>query len=174
MPPRKLNALALNVLALPEPGYEPSAAPRHWPQLVFAREDSSGPDEQMEPPARILIVEDDFLVANEIEIALSDAGFDIAGVAASAAEAVELADSQKPALLVMDVRLAGERDGIHAALEIFRTLGIRCIFATAYYDQHLLERARPAMPLGWLQKPYSMVSLVNAVRRAVRELDRNR
>ena len=163
----------LNVLALPEPGYEPCAAPRHWPQLVFAREDSSGPDEQMEPPARILIVEDDFLVANEVEIALSDAGFDIVGVAAAAAEAVELAESQKPALVVMDVRLAGERDGIHAALEIFRTLGIRCIFATAYYDQYLLERARPAMPLGWLQKPYSMPSLVNAVRRAVTELDRN-
>lgn len=163
-----------NVLALSEPRYEPSAAPRHWPQLVFAREDSAGSDKQIEPPARILVVEDDFLVANEIDIALSDAGFDIAGVAASADEAVELAESQRPALIVMDVRLAGEHDGIHAAVEIFRRLGIRCIFATAYYDQHLLERARPAMPLGWLQKPYSMVSLVNAVRRAVKELDRNR
>jgi two-component system, response regulator PdtaR len=164
----------LNVLALPEPGYEPCAAPRHWPQLVFAREDSTGSDKQVEPPARILIVEDDFLVANEIEIALSDAGFDIAGVAASADEAAELAESQKPALVVMDVRLGGERDGIHAAVEIFRKFGIRCIFATAYYDQYLLARARPAMPLGWLQKPYSMVSLVNAVRRAVMELERDR
>jgi two-component system, response regulator PdtaR len=168
MPSRKLN-----VLALPEPRYEPCAAPRHWPQLVFAREDSAGSDKQIEPPARILIVEDDFLVANEIDIALSDAGFDIAGIAASAGEAVELAESQRPALVVMDVRLAGERDGVHAAVEIFRRLGIRCIFATAYYDQHLLERARPAMPFGWLQKPYSMPSLVNAVRRAVKELDRN-
>jgi DNA-binding NarL/FixJ family response regulator len=163
-----------NVLALPEPGYEPSAAPRHWPQLVFAREDSAGSDKQLEPSARILIVEDDFLVANEIEIALSDAGFDIAGVAASADEAAELAASRNPALVVMDVRLAGERDGISAAVEIFRRLGIRCIFATAYYDQRLLERARPAMPLGWLQKPYSMVSLVKAVRRAVKELEGNR
>jgi two-component system, response regulator PdtaR len=162
-----------NALALPEPGYQPSAAPRHWPQLLFAREDSAGSDKQIEPPARILIVEDDFLVANEIEIALSDAGFDIAGVAASADEAVELAASQTPALVVMDVRLAGERDGIHAAMEIFQKHGIRCIFATAYYDHHLLERAGPAMPFGWLQKPYSMVSLVNAVRRAVKELDRS-
>src|SRR6266849_5702111 len=166
MPSRKLN-----VLARPEPAYEPSAAPRHWPQLVFAREDCAGSDEQTEPLARILVVEDDFLVAAEIETALSDAGFDVAGVAASADDAVELAQSQRPALVVMDVRLAGERDGIHAAVEIFRTLGIRCIFATAHYDQHSLERAGPAMPLGWLQKPYSMVSLVNAVRRALRELD---
>src|SRR5260370_1279330 len=92
MPSRKLN-----VLAQPEPAYEPSAAPRHWPQLVFAREDSAGSDKQAELPARILIVEDDFLVANEIETALSDAGFDVARVAASADEAVELAESQKPA-----------------------------------------------------------------------------
>jgi DNA-binding NarL/FixJ family response regulator len=138
---------------------------------VFAREDSLGSHERAEPPTRILVVEDDFLVAAEIEIALSDAGFDVAGVAASADEAVELAQSQRPALVVMDVRLAGERDGIHAAEEIFWKLGIRCIFATAHSDQHLLERAQTTMPLGWLQKPYSMVSLVNAVRHALKELD---
>src|SRR6266851_1175294 len=91
-----MHSRKLNVLAWPEPGYEPSAAPRHWPQLVFAREDSVGSDERTEPPARILVVEDDFLVAAEIETALSDAGFDVAGVAASADEAVELPQSQKP------------------------------------------------------------------------------
>ena len=158
------------MLARPEPGYEPSAAPRYWPQLVFAREDSAGSDARAEPPARILVVEDDFLVATEIEIALSDAGFDVAGIAATADEAIELAQSQRPALVVMDVRLGGERDGIHAATEIFRRLGIRCIFATALYDQDWLERARSAMPLGWLAKPYSMASLVKAVHRALEEL----
>jgi two-component system, response regulator PdtaR len=166
-----MRSRMLNVLARPEPGYEPCAAPRHWPQLVFAREDSAGSDERIEPPARILVVEDDFLVAAEIEVALSEAGFDVAGVAATAEEAVALAQSQRPTLVVMDVRLTGERDGIHAAVEIFRTLGIRCIFATAHYDQDSLERAKPAMPFGWLQKPYSMVSLVNAVCRALKELD---
>src|SRR5260370_21893954 len=118
-----MHSRTLNVLAWPEPGYEPSAAPRHWPQLVFAREDSIGSDQRIEPPARILVVEDDFLVAAEIEIALSDAGFDVAGVAASADEAVELAQSRRPALVVMDVRLAGQRDGIDSPVEIFRQLG---------------------------------------------------
>jgi DNA-binding NarL/FixJ family response regulator len=162
-----MHSKKLNALAWSEPAYEPAAAPRHWPQLVFAREDSAGTDARIEPSARILVVEDDFLVAAQIEEALSDAGFDVAGVAATAEEAVALAQAQKPALVVMDVRLAGERDGIHAATEIFSKLGIRCIFATAHYDQDSLERAKPAMPLGWLQKPYSMVSLVNAVRRAL-------
>jgi two-component system, response regulator PdtaR len=167
-----MHSRTSNALAWSGPRHEPVAAPRHWPQLVFAREDSAGSDARIEPPARILVVEDDFLVAAEIENALSDAGFDVAGIAASADEAVELAQARRPALVVMDVRLAGERDGIHAAAEIFRELGIRCIFATAHHDRHLLERAKPAMPLGWLQKPYSMVSLVNAVRRALRELER--
>ena len=157
MPFRKLNALT------------PSARP----QLLLVRENSAGSDNPIELAQRILVVEDDFLVANEMEVALSNAGFDIAGVAASANEAVELAESQRPALVVMDVRLAGEHDGIHAAVEIFRKYGTRCIFATAHCDQYLLERAKLAMPLGWLQKPYSMLSLVTAVRRAL-EPDRNR
>jgi len=124
------------------------------------------------PPTRILVVEDDFLIAMEIEIALSDAGFDVVGVAISADEALSLAESRKPALVVMDVRLAGDSDGIHAAIEIFRKLGIRCIFATAHSDPHSVERARPAMPLGWLQKPYTLASLVNAVRSGLGELSR--
>jgi DNA-binding NarL/FixJ family response regulator len=120
--------------------------------------------------ARILVVEDDFLVATEIEIALSNAGFDVAGVAADADEAVALAESKHPALAVMDVRLAGGSDGIQAALEMFRKLGIRCIFATAHDNQDSRERAKLAEPLGWLQKPYSMRSLVNAVRTALRQV----
>jgi two-component system, response regulator PdtaR len=127
-------------------------------------------DKRTERPARILVVEDNFLVATGIETALSDAGFDVIGVAAFAEEAVELAESQEPSVVIMDVRLAGDRDGIDAALEIFQKFGIRCIFATAHYDQHSLERAKEAMPLGWLQKPYAMISLVDAVRRALKEL----
>jgi two-component system, response regulator PdtaR len=169
MPFRKLNALTDL-----QPAREAAAAPLNRRQLLLAREDCAGSGKRIELPRRILVVEDDFLIANEIEVALSDAGFDIAGVAASANEAVELAESQRPALVVMDVRLAGEHDGIHAAVEIFRKLGTRCIFATAYRDQHLLERAKLAMPLDWLQKPYSMLSLVNAVRRALEEPDRHR
>jgi two-component system, response regulator PdtaR len=168
MPSRKLAPLAQTI-----PGTRCSAVPPYRPQLVFAREDSARPPKPAEHPARILIVDDDFLVADAIDRALSDAGFDVAGVAVSASEAIELAESQQPTLAVMDVRLAGEGDGIQAALEIFRKFGIRCIFATAHYDQDSRERAQPAMPLGWLQKPYSMRSLVNAVRDALRDLDRN-
>lgn len=120
--------------------------------------------------ARILIVEDDFLVATQAEIALSAAGFAVVGVAASAEEAIQLATMQRPALAVMDIRLAGPRDGIEAAHELFRSMAIRCLFATAHYDADTRRRAEPARPLGWLQKPYTPLSLIEMVRLALRDL----
>jgi two-component system, response regulator PdtaR len=71
---------------------------------------------------------------------------------------------------VMDIRLAGRRDGVDAAAELFRELGIRCIFATAHDDQRTRSRAEPFAPLGWLAKPYTMASLIDYVRRALREM----
>jgi two-component system, response regulator PdtaR len=124
-------------------------------------------------PARILIVEDDYLVAMQMEAALTDAGFEIAGVASSAEEALELAAARGPALVVMDVRLGGRRDGIDAALELFGSHAIRCVFATAHYDAKVRARAQPAAPLAWLPKPYAMPALVGAVRRAFRELQKD-
>jgi two-component system, response regulator PdtaR len=141
-----------------------------WPRLVFARDDASALDRVPPAEARILVVEDDFLVATEIEAALVDAGFDIVGVVASAEEAVELAASERPALVVMDIRLAGKRDGVDAALELFSKHAIRCVFATAHSDSDTRTRAERAAPLGWLQKPYSMTSLVDTVRNALNDM----
>ena len=70
-------------------------------------------------PTRILVVEDDFLIAMQTETALSDAGFEVVGTAATAEEAISLAREKHPALAVMDIRLAGERDGIDAARQLF-------------------------------------------------------
>src|SRR5262249_37587715 len=119
----------------PQPGHDPFAAPRHSPPLVFACGESAGSDEQAEVPTRILVVEDDYLIASEMKMALSDAGFDVASVAASADEAVELAASQNPALAVIDVRLGGDRDGIDAPAGSFRELGIRVGFWDVHYKQ---------------------------------------
>jgi len=119
---------------------------------------------------RILIVEDDLLIASEMEAALTEDGFEIAGIASTGKEALQLAHSHSPTLIVMDIRLTGDRDGIETALELFRLHGIRCIFASAYADQEAKRRAAPAAPLGWLQKPYTMASLKATVRAAVSKL----
>jgi two-component system, response regulator PdtaR len=145
-------------------------SPNAGPRVVFAQGESTGSSKQIAGTGPILIVEDDFLVSMEIEAALAEAGFEIAGVAVSAEEAVELALEKVPLLVIMDIRLAGKRDGVDAALELFRKQGIRCIFATAYHDPATRGRAEPAAPLAWLPKPYTMSSLVETIRRALAEL----
>jgi DNA-binding NarL/FixJ family response regulator len=141
---------------------------------VFARDDGAGSDERSAKPERILVVEDDFLVAMQMESALVEAGFEVAGVAATGEDAIELAISERPHLVVMDIRLAGDRDGIDTALQLFAEQGLRCIFATAHHDEQSRRRAAPADPLGWLHKPYTMVSLVGMVRSALAELGKAR
>jgi DNA-binding NarL/FixJ family response regulator len=124
-------------------------------------------------PAGILIVEDDYLVSVQ---ALTDAGFDVVGVANSAEAALELARTGKPDLVVMDIRLAGDRDGVDIAKELFGALGLRSIFATAHNEEAIRRRAQPAKPLGWLPKPYTMDALCSLVRRsldAIRNDDRS-
>lgn len=147
-------------------------APRHpQPQILFAQDHGSRVHQHADRPARILLVEDDFLVAMQMESALADAGFEIAGVASSGEDAIELAMSERPQLVVMDVRLAGDRDGIDTAITLFAEHGIRSLFATAHHDEHARRRAEAAAPLGWLAKPYTMASLVTMVRRALGELN---
>ena len=123
------------------------------------------PDRQL--PARILVVEDDFLIAMQTEAALAAAGFHVIGTAATAEHALELAEKERPALAVMDIRLASKRDGIDAARELYHELNIRCIFATAHDDEQTRKRAAPYAPLGWLAKPYTTASLVALVTDAV-------
>lgn len=116
---------------------------------------------------KILIVEDDFLIAMQTESALMEAGFGVIGVATTADEALTLARAHKPALAVMDIRLAGQRDGVEVAGDLFREHGIRCVFATAHDDEQVRARAEAFAPLGWLAKPYTMASLVSLVRAAL-------
>src|SRR4051812_30300206 len=97
---------------------------------------------------RILIVEDDYLVALELEHFLLEVGFDVIGIAATADAAVNKATSDKPDLVIMDIRLAGVRDGVDAAIEIYRTHGIPSIFATANTDPYTRQRAALANPAG--------------------------
>ena len=126
----------------------------------------------MDETERILIVEDDVLIATQMEAALAGDGFEIAGIASTGKEALQLAEARSPTLVVMDIRLAGDRDGIDTALELFRLHGIRCIFASAHSDDGTRRRAAPAAPLGWLQKPYMMASLTAMVRAALRDIRR--
>ena len=128
------------------------------------------PSRAVHSAPRILVVEDDFVVSLEIEAALKEADFDVVGIAQSAEEAESIAGAERPDVIIMDIRLATARDGVDAALSIFKSTGIRSIFASAHADAQTKERAHAAHPLAWVAKPYSMTSLVGTIRQALEEL----
>jgi DNA-binding NarL/FixJ family response regulator len=121
-------------------------------------------------PARILIVEDEFLIAMTIEGDLQDGGYDVVGIAHSGDDAVAMANAEHPDIILMDIRLVGKRDGVDAARVIYQTTGIRCIFATAHGDPETVARAESAAPFGWLHKPFGRDSLLSAVQECLRIL----
>lgn len=101
----------------------------------------------------VLIVEDNWLVSLELEAALLDAGYSVPAIAVSAEEALSACETLKPDLILMDIRLLGERDGVDAAIEARRRFDIPSIFLSAHDDAQIQARAADARPLAWLSKP---------------------
>jgi DNA-binding NarL/FixJ family response regulator len=137
--------------------------------LVYSPDESS-PAIEADAPARILVVEDEFIAAIALQDGLIEAGYEVVGLARTADQAVTLARMERPLLVIMDIRLIGSRDGVDAALEIYRDTGLRCIFATALHDLEIRRRAEAALPLGWLPKPYTVNAVVTMIEAAKAEL----
>lgn len=132
-------------------------------------ETATDPKRHRAGPPVLLVVEDDWLIASEIEAALVDAGFVVPATAGSAEEAIVLAGLHRPHLVLMDIRLEGERDGIEAATEILGRFDIRSLYISANSDPRTRLRAEATRPHGWLPKPFSESQLIAAVRRALAE-----
>ena len=121
-------------------------------------------------PLRVLIVEDQPFVALDCEAALQNRGHDVVDIASSAQSAAALAEQYRPDLILMDIRLSGSRTGLEAAIEIYRRLGIRCIFASAHGEEFTRRLAEPAHPLAWLNKPYTTEEMIATVEAAGQSL----
>jgi len=102
---------------------------------------------------RILIAEDDGIIAARLRSFLIKLGYIVPAVVASGEEAVRQAAAFRPELVLMDIRLAGNLDGIEAGGQISADLGIPLIYLTAYMDDTLLQRAKRTEPYGYLVKP---------------------
>jgi len=113
--------------------------------------------------SRILIVEDEVVIAMEIEALLQQMGYEVAGQAVRGEEAVGLAAQERPDLVLMDIRLKGEMDGIAAAEAIYRLYKIPVIFLTAHSDPVTLERAMKTQPYGYILKPFRKNELFTAI-----------
>ncbi len=104
--------------------------------------------------ARILIVEDESIVALDMRNQLIELGYEIVGVAASGEDAVASASAKNPDLILMDIRLKGAMDGVEAAERIRSELDVPIIFITAYADEKTLARAKVTQAFGYILKPF--------------------
>lgn len=106
------------------------------------------------PPAKILIIEDDRVVARDIRQQLTRMGHTVVGSTGRGEDAVGLALNAEPELVLMDIRLEGSVDGIDAAQQIRERCRIPVVFLTAYSDDETVKRATVTEPFGYLLKPY--------------------
>ena len=104
--------------------------------------------------AHILIVEDEQIVAADLEYTLQSLGYTVVGVAVSGEEALEKIQTRQPDLILMDIKLKGESDGITTAEQIRLQWRLPVVYMTAYADEETLDRARVTEPFGYLLKPF--------------------
>jgi len=124
----------------------------------------------------ILVVEDEGVVAEDLQHRLIELGYSVAGWAVSGEDAVRLADEVRPELVLMDIRIRGEVDGIGAARAIRERFDIPVIFVTAFADAETIGRAKVAEPLGYIVKPFSDRDLETSIELALHkhQLDKQR
>ena len=113
--------------------------------------------------ARVLIVEDESIVALDIKMRLSSMGFTIVGHASTGEDAIHLAEQTKPDLILMDIKIKGSLDGIEAAEQIRSKQDIPVIYLTAFADEETLQRARITGPSGYILKPFEERELAIAI-----------
>lgn len=104
---------------------------------------------------RVLVVEDERIVALHLQQRLKTLGYEIAAMAASGEQALERARSEQPDVILMDIHIEGAMDGIETAFEIHKEAHTPIIYLTAYSEAATLERARGTKPYGYLIKPFS-------------------
>lgn len=113
--------------------------------------------------AKILVVEDEGLIALDIESHLIDLGYQVPGIAETGADAILLALKTQPDLVLMDIRLKGNIDGIEAAAKITDKLDIPIIFLTAFADAETLNSAKQVSPFGYILKPFDPMDLRTSI-----------
>jgi putative nucleotidyltransferase with HDIG domain len=116
---------------------------------------------------RILIVEDEVIIARDVESKLKGLGYDTLPIISSGEEAIAMAGECRPDLILMDIVLNGDMDGIEATDCINKRFDIPVVYLTAYADDKTLERAKVTDPFGYMIKPFSEKELHSAVEMAI-------
>jgi PAS domain S-box-containing protein len=116
---------------------------------------------------RILIVEDEGIVAKDLAHTLERLGYGVIGIVSSGEQAIDEAAGSQPDLVLMDIKLNGAVDGIEAAEQIRIRLDVPVVYLTAYADERTLQRAKVTEPFGYVLKPFQKTELRSAIEMAL-------
>ncbi len=112
---------------------------------------------------RILIVEDDMIIAANISLQLSNLGYEVTGIETKAEEAIHHAMETKPDMILMDIQLKGKSNGIDAANAIRKYLDIPLIYLTANVDDATFQKAKETRPFAFIAKPFTNLNLERTI-----------
>jgi CheY-like chemotaxis protein len=112
---------------------------------------------------RILIVEDEHIVAMGIKRMLKNLGYTVTGVASSGEDAINKTESTFPDVVLMDIMLKGDVDGVEAAKTIKAKFKVPVVYLTAYSDNNILDRAKRTDPFGYIIKPFDEMDLYSSI-----------
>ena len=119
------------------------------------------------PKTNILIVEDESIVAKDIQHSLKKLGYTVVGVCSAGEDAVRAAEELGPDLVFMDIMLKGDMSGIEAAGQIRERFNIPIIYLTAYADESTLSKAKVTEPYGYILKPFKEIDLNTSIEMAI-------
>ena len=117
---------------------------------------------------RALIIEDETLIAEELRERLSRLGITVIAAVSSGEEGVEIATRERPDLVLMDIRLSGDKDGVQAAKEIRERVDVSIVYLTAHSDRLTIERANRTDHDGFILKPFLRRELQSTIEVALR------
>jgi len=123
---------------------------------------------------KILIVEDENIVAKDFESILQDLGYKVIGIVSNAIDAITMTALHKPNLVLMDIMIKGKTSGIEAAKEIKSKYDIPVVFLTAYADDKTIDNAKDAFPYGYIIKPFKEKELETTIEMAINKYDEDK
>lgn len=115
----------------------------------------------------VLVVEDESIVSKDIQHSLKKLGYNVVGASATGEKAIELARSESPDIILMDIMLKGDMNGVETADIIRKELSIPVVFLTAYADESTLAKAKITEPYGYIIKPFKEIDLHTSIEMAI-------
>ena len=124
----------------------------------------------MDTPIKILVVEDEMIIAAKISMHLTNLGYEVTGILPRGEEALVSVEENRPDIVLMDIRLKGDINGIDTAIRMQKNADIPVIFLTANADEATFNKAKAAKPYAFISKPYKQVDLQRAIELTISHL----